>query len=189
LSKKIEYYGIVFHINYDPIEELYYSGIPGYLVPTIYVGKLEAEVQEYVEDLLIEYLEHCKDQGFCNGTEISYNAQEAYCSGWIVRAEGCDARGQGFKEQMIKHIESEEINFLDYPYATFLKLGSGIVRMIYPERTYRQRLTSSYHAYCSRPYLSAADQEYSERLRKGKCSTVQIQGVFFVLLSLLLYEW
>ncbi|NGX46655.1 MAG: hypothetical protein K1000chlam3_00015 [Chlamydiae bacterium] len=104
MSKKIDYYNIIFHINYDPIEELYYCGVPGYSIPTIFVGKSEKEVQDSMEDLLTSYLDFCHDQGSCRETEITYNVMEAYSTGWIIREAGSKIT-DSFEEQKEEYLQ------------------------------------------------------------------------------------
>lgn len=112
MSKKCDHYGLVYHICYDPIKELYYAGIPGYRIPTIYIGRTEAEVQDSVEDLLVDYIECCADSGYCHEIDIGYSAQEAYCTGWIVKEKGAKVPEQGFQTQKERQIAHQKLNDL-----------------------------------------------------------------------------
>lgn len=109
MCKEITYNQLVIQINYDPIEEYYYCGIPGYTIPTIYVGKTEKEVQESAYYLLSEYLDFCQDQGYCHEKKIRYDAQEAYSSGWIVREVDSQNKQPKFKKQMERCLDDNEI--------------------------------------------------------------------------------
>lgn len=113
MSKKNEYYGLIYHILYDPIKELYYAGVPGYITPTIYVGKTEADVQNSVEDLLVDYLEHITESGYCHEKEIDYSAQEAYCTGWIIKELGVKVSEQGYQDQERRVTHQRLGNFIE----------------------------------------------------------------------------
>ena len=70
MSKK-NYCGLKLEIHYDPIGFII-GGIPGYTIPTLYVGNTEKNVQDSVEDVLSDYIDFCRDQGSCHETEIGY---------------------------------------------------------------------------------------------------------------------
>lgn len=112
MSKKIDYCGLKLEIHYDPIGALYYCGIPGYTIPTVYVGNTEKDVQDSVEDVLSDYIDFCRDQGSCHETEIGYDALEAYSSGWIVREINSQPEQRNFQRQMKNHLDNKEIEEL-----------------------------------------------------------------------------
>lgn len=112
MERKYYYDHYIYYICYDPIEEHYFSGIPGYQIPTIFVGNSEQEVQESVESLLGNSLNFDHEDEFYNEREISYNAEEAYCSGWIIKETGVISRNKSHKSQVLRHVENERIKTL-----------------------------------------------------------------------------
>lgn len=85
---KYNYDGYTFQVIHDPIKQVYFCGIPGKEMPTIYVGHSESEVKDAVEALLDKPRDVWGSDEFCDEMEISYDAQEAYCSGWVIREYG-----------------------------------------------------------------------------------------------------
>lgn len=112
MSKKIEYCGLKFEIHYDPVGSLYYCGIPGYSIPTLYVGNTEKDVKDSVEDMLIDYIDFCRDQGSCHELEIKYNASEAYFTGWVVREINSQPNQRNAQKQLNDYLENKEVDEL-----------------------------------------------------------------------------
>jgi hypothetical protein len=107
-----EYLGFSFTIHFDPVRELFFSGIPGYMVPTIYVGTTEEEVRESVEYFLENPVDFHTGEGHIDEHEIAYDIEEAYCSGWVIREPGSESRRLGKESQRNRHIENEKINVI-----------------------------------------------------------------------------
>ena len=108
MVEECRYDDFIFYVSYDPIEEHYFSGVPGFVVPTIFVGSTEEEVRESVEQILGNPLNFSNEDDF-EEREVSYDAEEAYCSGWIIRESGTNTRNRSHRKQILRHVENERI--------------------------------------------------------------------------------
>lgn len=107
MSKEYRFDSFIFYVSYDPIKDLYFCGVPGKEIPTIYVGHTEEEVKEAVVELLQKPRDHSGEDEFCDEMEISYDAQEAYCSGWIIKDSKLREREE--EKRLKRHADNEKI--------------------------------------------------------------------------------